>query len=60
MALPENNAKELLRGLMMSENLGDVHDQINRLHRLLGMPEPKGNFLDGWTDDDLRRAGFDA
>jgi hypothetical protein len=47
------DAKALAFSLMMAENLGDVHDQINTLHRLMGLPEPEGDFLDGWTDADL-------
>ena len=42
----------VLRGLMVSENLGDVHDEINLLHDLIGLPRPEGNFDDGWTDKD--------
>ena len=42
----------ILRGLMVSENLGDVHDEINLLHDLVGLSQPEGNYLDGWTDSD--------
>lgn len=41
------------RSLMLAENMGDVHDQINRLHDLLGLAQPEGNFLDGWEDEDM-------
>jgi hypothetical protein len=44
----------ITRALMLAENLGDVHDEINHLHDLLGIPRPEGNFLDGWTDTDFR------
>lgn len=42
---------------MLSENLGDVHDEIELLCDLVGIPRPEGDFLDGWTDDDLRNIG---
>lgn len=42
----------ILRGLMVAENLGDVHDEINHLHDLIGLPRPGGNFLEGWTEQD--------
>lgn len=43
----------ILRGLMLCENLGDVHDEINYLHDFLGIKRPEGNFLEGWTDEDM-------
>lgn len=42
----------IIGGLMHADNLGDVHDEINHLHDLIGLPRPEGNFLDGWTDQD--------
>lgn len=42
----------IIRGLMLSENLGDVHDEINHLHDLVGIARPEGNFLDGWYRHD--------
>ena len=47
----------ILRGLMVSENLGDVHDEINLLHDLIGLSRPEGNFNDGWTDKDWAALG---
>ena len=47
----------ILAGLMVSENLGDVHDEINHLCDLIGIDRPEGNFVDGWTDEDLKRVG---
>lgn len=44
---------------MLSENLGDVHDEINHLHDLVGLPQPSGNFLEGWKTEDLLRVGVD-
>ncbi len=42
---------KVLRGLMFSENMGDVHDQINRLTNLLGLERLEG-FNDHWTERD--------
>ena len=47
----------ILGGLMASENLGDVHDEINLLCDLIGIAQPDGDFQEGWTDDDWHRAG---
>jgi hypothetical protein len=44
---------------MVAENMGDVHDEINFLCELVGIPEPTGNFLDGWTARDWRNVGRD-
>lgn len=45
----------IIHGLMLSDNLGDVHDEINFLHDLVGLPRPEGDFLHGWTEADLKR-----
>lgn len=47
----------ILQGLMLSENMGDVHDEINHLHDLVGLARPQGDFLTGWTEQDLRKVG---
>lgn len=44
----------IIRSLMFSENMGDVHEVIDRLCKMAGIPVPEGDFLDGWTDQDLR------
>lgn len=49
----------IISGLMLAENLGDVRDEIDHLHDLAGLPRPTGGFLDGWTDEDLRRVGME-
>lgn len=41
----------IIGGLMLSENLGDVHDEINHLCDLAGIPRPEGGFY-GWTRQD--------
>lgn len=57
--LPRSHPFCVLRGLMLAENFGDVHDEINLLHDHFGLPRPEGNFLDGWTDSDWRAVGFE-
>jgi hypothetical protein len=49
----------IIGGLMVAENLGDVHDEINHLHDLIGLPRPQGGFADGWTAQDLRNVGLE-
>ncbi len=44
---------------MVSENLGDVHDEIDHLHDLVGLPRPEGNFEEGWTSKDWKNVGRD-
>jgi hypothetical protein len=54
--VPERfSLRGIIRGLMLSDNLGDVHDEINHLHDLLGIPRPEGSFVEGWTDEDFRK-----
>lgn len=43
---------DIITGLMVSDHLGDVHDEINGLCDLAGIPRPKGNYLEGWTKQD--------
>lgn len=52
----------ITRGLMLSENLGDVHDEINELHDLLGLLRPEGTFLYGepWTERDFERLSTES
>ena len=42
----------IIGGLMVAENLGDVHDEINHLCDLAGIPRPEGDFEEGWTAED--------
>lgn len=49
----------IIGGLMLSDHLGDVHDEIIHLHDLIGMPRPEGNYLDGWTDEDFLNVGIE-
>jgi len=49
----------IIGGLMVAENLGDVHDEINHLHDLIGLPRPEGGFIEGWTAQDLRNVGLE-
>jgi hypothetical protein len=47
----------IIGGLMVAENLGDVHDEIYLLCDLAGIPRPEGDFLDGWTESDWKNVG---
>ena len=47
----------IIGGLMVADNMGDVHEEINHLCDLAGIPRPEGNFLDGWTEQDWRNVG---
>ena len=47
----------IIGGLMMSDNQGDVHDEILNLCDLAGIPRPEGNFLEGWTEQDWLNVG---
>lgn len=52
----------IIGGLMVAENLGDVHDEINHLCDLAGIPRPEGDYLHGWTQrdwDNVRAVGGD-
>lgn len=48
----------IIAGLMVADDLGDVGDEINHLHDLVGLERPEGNFADGWTNADLMRVGI--
>ena len=49
----------IIGGLMVSDNLGDVHDELNFLCDLAGILRPEGNYLDGWTSADYERVGLE-
>lgn len=57
MSAPRHSLLGIIGGLMVSENLGDVHDEILSLCDLAGIPRPEGGFLDGWTDRDWQNVG---
>lgn len=42
---------------MVSENMGDVHEEIDHLRELVGLPHLEGDFLDGWTAQDWASIG---
>jgi len=48
----------IIGGLMVAENLGDVHDEIILLCKLAGIPEPEGGF-DSWTIRDWQNVGIE-
>lgn len=47
----------IIGGLMVSENMGDVHEEIDHLRELVGLPHLEGDFLDGWTAQDWASIG---
>jgi hypothetical protein len=47
----------IIGGLMVADNFGDVHDEINNLCDLAGIDRPDGDFMEGWTTEDWRRVG---
>ena len=49
----------IIGGLMVAENLGDVHDEINHLCDLVGIEQPEGGFEEGWTAEDWQRVERD-
>jgi hypothetical protein len=49
----------IIGGLMVSDNLGDVHEEINHLCDLAGIPRPEGSFPEGWTQQDWKNIGHD-
>lgn len=49
----------IIGGLMLAENLGDVHDEILLLCDLAGIERFDGSFLEGWTEDDFISVGID-
>jgi hypothetical protein len=49
---PRGSLLGIIGGLMMAENLGDVHDEIDLLCDLAGVPRPTGDASEGWTPMD--------
>ena len=47
-----------IRSLMVAENGGDMHEVLNQLCDLAGLPRPQGDYLDGWADEDYLRVGL--
>lgn len=46
---------ELLEGiasLMLCDDVGEVHEVIDSLRKLVGLPALEGNKLDGWEEED--------
>lgn len=48
-----------IRGLMLSDNLGDVHEEIDRLRAAIGLPALEGDYLSGWDAVDWEGTGTD-
>jgi hypothetical protein len=47
----------IIGGLMVSDNLGDVHDELNHLCAMVGIPKFTGSFEEGWTEADWKSVG---
>lgn len=45
----------VIGGLMVADNLGDVHEEINLLRDIVGLPQLQGNFVHGWTEQDWEK-----
>lgn len=46
-----------IRGLMLSDNLGDVHEEVDQLRAAIGLPYLEGDYLSGWTATDWEGLG---
>jgi hypothetical protein len=47
----------IIGGLMLADHLGDVADEIDHLHDLVGLSRPEGDFIEGWTTNDWKAVG---
>lgn len=52
-------ALSAIRGLMLSDNLGDVHEEIDRLRAAVDLDPLEGDYLSGWTGIDWEGTGTD-
>jgi hypothetical protein len=48
----------IIRGLMLADHLGDVHDEMNLLCDLAGIPRRTGGYEEGWSSQDWRSIGI--
>lgn len=56
MSEPERDSIEgIVGGLMVAENMGDVHDEFRLVCWRAGVPEPEGDFINGFSDEDRDR-----
>jgi hypothetical protein len=51
---------EIIGGLMLIDDWGDIHEELNNLCDIAGIPRPEGNYYDGWTDQDLANVGVEV
>jgi hypothetical protein len=51
---------EIIGGLMLIDDWGDLHEELNNLCDIAGIPHPEGNYYDGWTDQDLANVGVEV
>lgn len=55
--VPERfSLRGITRGLMLSDHLGDVRDEVDYLHDLMGLPRPEGGYGE-WTKGDFAQLG---
>jgi hypothetical protein len=48
---------EILHDLMHCESMDDVYEVVVALHEVEGLPQPEGDFEQGWSWADLENAG---
>lgn len=48
----DGEVRKVIYGLMLADNLGDVHEEIDQLRRAVDLPDLEGDFVTGWTDAD--------
>jgi hypothetical protein len=51
---------EIIGGLMLIDDWGDIHEELNNLCDIAGIPRPEGNYNDGWTEQDLANVGVEV
>jgi hypothetical protein len=57
--VPERfSLRGIIAGLMLADHFGDVADEINHLHDLIGLPRPEGGFVGGWAESDFAALGM--
>ncbi len=44
--------QRIIVGLMVADNFGDVHEKVDDLRRLAGLPPLEGDYLQSWEDGD--------
>lgn len=52
-----DEVRGVIYGLMLSDNLGDVHEEIDRLRAAVDLPALEGDYLSGWEPSDWEGLG---